>query len=126
MTLTAPEDLAGISATIAGDDRLDLTLEFDGTSLDAPGSAYPGFTPADAVPYLLYDLRASSPAETWKETVEGEGALVLRYTRDDGGSKTEKQVWLAEKTLEPVCAELYVEGRRVLRCVFSGFAPVSA
>ncbi|MCB6365526.1 hypothetical protein LI291_04935 [Intestinibacillus massiliensis] len=117
LTLTAPEDLSGVSETISGDNRLQMTLEYDGTALDAPAPETPGFSPADAVPYLLYDLRASSPDEVWGEQVNGEPATVLRYVREG----TEKQVWLAEKTWAPVCAELYIDGQRVLRCVFSGF-----
>lgn len=121
LTLTSPEDLKGISATIAGDDRLQMTLEYDGTALDTPSSSLAGFLPADAVPYLLYDLRASSPSEIWSEKLDGEDTTVLRYLWDDGCSKTEKQVWLADKTLTPVCAELFIKEQRVLRCVFSGF-----
>ncbi|MGE4549365.1 MAG: hypothetical protein AB7C89_07460 [Intestinibacillus sp.] len=121
LALTAPEDLKGISATVAGKDRLQMTLEYDGTALETPSSSLAGFLPADAVPYLLYDLRASSPSEIWSERVDGEDTTVLRYLWEGANSKTEKQVWLADKTFVPVCAELFVDGKRVLRCVFSGF-----
>ena len=41
--------------------------------------------------------------------------LALRYEQDGEEGKVEKQVWLTEKVYQPVCAELYVDGERVLR-----------
>lgn len=117
LTLTAPEIVAGVSASIAGDTTPELTLQYEGTALDAPGIGLPGLTPADAVPYLLCDLRQAAPNEVWSERAQEEALIVLRYVSDG----VEKQIWLTEKGYVPVCAELFYEGKRVLQCVFSGW-----
>ena len=121
LTLTAPEDLQGIQATISGENELQMTLEYGDTALDTPGASLSGFAPMDVISYLLYDLRDASPTEIWSERMDGEQVTVLRYARKDGEQDTEKQIWLSEKSLSPICAEMFIDGQRVLRCVFSGF-----
>ena len=48
----------------------------------------------------------------WSEHTTGESLLVLRYEKAD--DSVEKQVWLRQSDLQPVCAELYADGARVL------------
>ena len=73
-----------------------------------------GLTPADAMFCLLDDLRRAEPVQIWSERASGAELTVLRYERDDGDGKIEKQVWLTEQGLQLVCAELYADGERVL------------
>ena len=48
----------------------------------------------------------------WSEHTNGESLLVLRYENAD--DSVEKQVWLRQSDLQPVYAELYEDGARVL------------
>lgn len=114
-TITAPESLAGIGGTIAGTDSASFTLQYDGLALDDAMPQRTGLTPADAFFCLLDDLRRAEPAQMWTESTDGVDLLVLRYEQDGEEGKVEKQVWLTEKAYQPVCAELYVDGERVLR-----------
>ena len=67
-TITAPESLAGIGGTIAGEDSASITLQYDGLSLDDAMPQRTGLTPADAMFCLLDDLRKGEPVQIWSET----------------------------------------------------------
>lgn len=114
-TITAPESLAGIGGTIAGTDSASFTLQYDGLALDDAMPQRTGLTPADAFFCLLDDLRRAEPAQVWTEKTSGVELLVLRYEQDSDDEKVEKQVWLTEQGYQPVCAELYADGERVLQ-----------
>lgn len=120
-TITAPDSLAGIGGTIAGTDSASFTLQYDGLALDDAMPQRTGLTPADALFCLLNDLRTAEPAQIWTERVDGQSLLALRYEQEDADGKVEKQVWLAEKTYQPVCAELYADGTRVLQILVTSY-----
>ena len=120
-TITEPESLAGIGGTIAGTDSASFTLQYDGLALDDAMPQRTGLTPADALFCLLNDLRTAEPAQIWTERVDGQSLLALRYEQEDADGKVEKQVWLTEKTYQPVCAELYADGTRVLQILVTSY-----
>ena len=111
-SITAPASLAGISGTIAGTDSSAFSLQYDGMTLDDAMPQRTGLTPADALFCLLGDLRNAAPVQQWTE--QGNRLLVLRYETDGEDGKIEKQVWLTENGCQPVYAELYAAGERVL------------
>lgn len=113
-SLTAPESLAGIGGTIAGTDSGQFSLQYDGMQLDDAMPRRTGLTPADALFCLLSDLRTEDPAQQWTEDAVGQTLLVLRYESEDGDGKIAKQVWLTNDGRQPVCAELYADGKCVL------------
>lgn len=119
LTITAPESLVGIEATIAGEDS--FTLQYGETALDDGMAVRTGATPADCVYWLVRELRESEPLETWNETVNDVPALVLRYQSADEDADLMRQVWLTEEGLRPLCAEIYVDGARVLQLTFSEY-----
>ena len=94
-TLTAPESVAGIGGRISGEENGAFTLQYN-----------------DLWFCLLNDLRYAAPAQVWSEHTNGESLLVLRYEKAD--DSVEKQVWLRQSDLQPVYAELYADGARVL------------
>ncbi len=119
LTLTAPEPLAGITATIAGEDSSALTLQYEGTELDAPGSLKAGLTPADVIPYLFAELRGGSPMETWAERADGTVFQVLKYVREDDDGTITRQVWMNGDV--PQRAECYWNNVLVLTCTFENW-----
>lgn len=114
-TITAPDSLAGIGGTIAGTDSASFVLQYDGLVLDDAMPQRVGLTPADALFCLLDDLRRAEPAQVWTEKTSGVELLVLRFVQDSDDGKVEKQVWLTKQGYQPVCAELYADGERVLQ-----------
>lgn len=113
-TIAAPEMLAGISGSIAGEDSGTFSLQYDGMILDDMMPQRTGLTPADALFCLLSDLRYKEPTQQWTETVSGKKLLALRFEEKDAEGKVEKQVWFTENGQQPVCAEIYADGDRVL------------
>lgn len=111
-TLTAPESVAGIGGRISGEENGAFTLQYNDLQLDDIVPRHTGLTPADAWFCLLNDLRYTAPAQVWSEHTNGESLLVLRYEK--AGDSVEKQVWLRQSDLQPVYAELYADGARVL------------
>ena len=111
-TLTAPESVAGIGGRISGEENGAFTLQYNDLQLDDIAPRHTGLTPADAWFCLLNDLRYAAPAQVWSEHTNGESLLVLRYEKAD--DSVEKQVWLRQSNLQPVYAELYADGARVL------------
>lgn len=119
LTLTAPEALAGITATIAGEEAPALTLQYEGTALDAPGPSKAGLTPADVIPYLFAELRNGSPTEIWTERADGVTLDVLKYVREDDDGTITRQVWLNGGA--PQRAECYWNDALVLTCTFDSW-----
>lgn len=121
-TLTAPESLAGISGTIAGTDTAQFVLQYNGTELDDIVPRQAGLTPADGLFFVVANLRNAEPAQQWQETINGTKTEVVRY--EDGDNQTAHQVWLRTDNLQPVYAEAYADGQRVLTMQVTDYQPV--
>lgn len=124
LTITAPEVLSGVSMTISGKQKDELTLQYAGTELDLPSAAQPGMTPADCIPALLCTLRDAVPTETASESQNGVPLTMLQY-EDIARNGTCRQIWLTRDTHILICAEFYADGQRVLHCTFSDWKPLT-
>jgi hypothetical protein len=69
----------------------------------------------------MRELRESEPLELWTDTVSGTPALALRYESSVDDCELTRQVWLSQGSLQPLCAEVYVNGTRALLLTFSGY-----
>lgn len=114
ITIISPEELAGITAAVDGDS---FTLHYEDTALETAMPDRKGLTPADAVPYLLSDIKKAYPTEIWREN--GKIAVHFEQTTDDGA--VSKEVYFDEKTGALCDAELYLDGKKLLGCTFSEF-----
>lgn len=119
LTLTAPEAVRGIEATIDGEEH--MLLRYNGAELDDGTAGLTGTTPADGVYWLLRELRESEPLEIWPESVAGTPALAVRFESSVDGAEIIRQVWLHQTSLQPLCAEVYADGTRVLLLTFSEY-----
>lgn len=126
LTITAPEALSGIHATIAGKQKSEMTLQYENTVLEAPGVSTPGLTPSDCIPGLLYELRSSVPTETSGEKANGVALTMLKYENAAQENGICRQIWVRQDNGTPVCAEVYVDGQQILRCIFSDWKTLSA
>lgn len=114
-TVMAPEELAGLSATVTGEK---LQIQYDGPALAA--GVGDTVSPANCIPYLLRALAEGYVLEVGEETLEDTPCLRLALdTTDADGEKVVCTVWLAEE--EPVYAELSREGKLLLSVRFTAF-----
>ena len=114
-TVMAPEELAGLSATVTGEK---LLIQYDGPALAA--GVGDTVSPANCIPYLLRALAEGYVLEVGEETLEDTPCLRLALdTTDADGEKVVCTVWLAEE--EPGYAELSREGKLLLSVRFTAF-----
>lgn len=120
LTLTAPEELAGLTARVAeGKTR----LEFDGISLDTGELTGEGLTPMELVPALMQWTQEGFMDQCVYETLGETPALRVRFRDPDvqPGAGTECAVWFAQTGHALLRAELYWNGELVLSGAFSNF-----
>lgn len=100
-TVTAPEELAGITATVTPDG---LTVTYDGTSLSA-GDLY-DVCPANCLPYLLNAVAEGYLLEQGAEELHGVPCYRMALdTTAKSGEKVLCTVWIDRDTLIPRYAE---------------------
>lgn len=112
LTVTAPENIAGITAVVDGDDA---SLEFEGLSLRY-GELANGHLAPLTIPWLL--------GSTWAEdyiSLVGTEEEKTRITYLKGYHEEEITIdtWLRDTI--PVCAEISYDGRRVLTINIENF-----
>ena len=88
----APEELAGISATLSGEE---LTVAYDGVLLDAGLYSGTEISPMWAVPSMLRAMGEGYPLEYGQEELDGAAYLRVTFEMTDGaGGKRYYAVWL--------------------------------
>ena len=120
LTLTAPEEVAGLTARIAqGQTR----LEFDGVSLDTGELTGEGLTPMELVPALMEWTRTGFMAQCAYEDRNEVPALRVQFRDPDmqAGTGTECTAWFARTDHALLRAELFWNGELVLSGDFINF-----
>ena len=108
MVITAPQEVAGITATIAEGQTY---LTFDGVQLETGPLNEEGLSPLDALPAFLTAMQSGYMAETGSELL-GETETL----------RIETILWFDQATKDLLQGELRSEGTTIVRCVFSSFA----
>lgn len=120
MVITAPEEVAGITAQIAEGQTF---LEYDGVQLETGPLNGDGLSPLDALPAFLTAMESGYIAETGSEMLGGTEVLRIccRDPELDPGQGLETVLWFdkAQKTL--LQGEVRSDGTTVIRCEFSAF-----
>ena len=120
LTLTAPEDLAGLTARVEqGRSR----LEFDGITLDTGELTGEGLTPLELVPALMEWTRTGFMAQCVYENLDEVPALRVQFRDPDmqAGTGTECAAWFARTSHALLRAELFWNGELVLSGKFTNF-----
>ncbi|MBR5533391.1 MAG: hypothetical protein IKU62_00895 [Ruminiclostridium sp.] len=120
MVITAPENVAGITARIADGQT---ALDYEGLQLETGPLNSDGLSPMDALPAFLAAMESGYMAETGSEML-GETVVLRICCRDpelDPGQGLETVLWFdkAQKTL--LLGEIRSEGITVIRSEFSAF-----
>ena len=116
----SPETIAGIRATLRGED---LSLEFEGEVLNAGRLSGEGVSPAACLPVLMEALAEGWLLEENEETWNDIPCLrlCLDQTGPEGG-KIVSTVWLRQEDGTPLRGEIAVDGERILTAEFTSFS----
>lgn len=108
----APDSVKGISARLSSDG---LQIGFEDLQLDALSPETFGFSPIDALPGFLHDLRERTPDNFAAEGSKDAPLLTLEYSdRLSDGTETLKRLTLDAQTMALTGGELYLEGQLIL------------
>lgn len=121
LTVTAPEEIAGVTARLHGADG---ALEFDGAVIETGPLSETGLTPLGAIPALLEAARSGFMDSSTYETLDGAQALriLCRDPAQSVGSGQEITLWLDPDRYALLRGEIALDGRRVVDCRFSEFS----
>lgn len=109
-TILAPEAVAGISATVSGEE---MVLRYEGAALSVPVPAV--LSPAACVPWLLRSVAQGYLLDYGGETIDGlDCARAAFDTTAPDGSKILCTVWLERESGAPCYAEFSTDGVVVL------------
>lgn len=112
----APEALAGISATLAGDG---LTLEYDGMALDA-GTLSPRVSALNCVPLVLDGFSRAYLDSVGSETLDGKDTLRADFSMTLGDETLGGTVWFTDGGA-PVYLEASEDGKIIAAAEFTNF-----
>lgn len=109
-TVLAPEEVAGISATVTGEE---LLLRYDGAALAA--GVPMALSPAACVPYLLRCVAEGYLLDCGSETLDGQACLRAAFdTTAPDGTKILCAVWFDGQSGAPYYTEFSTDGAVVL------------
>lgn len=120
LVITAPEEVAGITATIAQGQTF---LTFDGVQLETGPLNEDGLSPLDALPAIFAAMESGYIAETGSELL-GETETLRLCCRDPErapGEGLETLLWFDKADQTLMQGELRQDGATVIRCTFSDF-----
>ena len=122
VAITAPAELAGITATVSGED---LTLSYGDLALSA--GSLTDLCPANCLPWLLRAAAEGYVLEEGGETVGDTPCLRLALdTTGPDGKKVVCTAWFDEATLSPVYAEFTMADQLVLSAEITSFEAQTA
>lgn len=124
LTLTAPEEVAGITARLAAGET---ALEYDGVRVETGPLDPSGLSPVEAAPALLECAASGFLAECAMEELAGEDALRMLCREPDqpAGTGLEYSLWFDPDTGALLRGEVSQDGFTVVQCVFSDFQMIS-
>lgn len=117
VTVTAPEQVAGVSATLTGEE---LKLTYGGESLSV--GAVDGVNPLSALPMLLRAVAQGYLLEESSETLHDTVCRRLLLDTSEDGSGPVYVVWIEESTYLPRWGECCINGETVITVEMLAFS----
>lgn len=124
LVLTAPEEVAGITATI---EHGQTNLVYDGVRLETGPLNEDGLSPLDALPTLITAVQSGCLMESGSELLGETDTLRLCYRDPEqtSGEGTETILWFCKDRKTLLRGALLSNGSTVIRCEFSAFNIIS-
>ena len=122
VTVLSPENLAGISATVADGE---LKLSYQDVSLDAGSYSAAAISPVAALPRLMAAAASGYVTEQSREDVEGRPCLRLACDLQDQEG-TVYTTWFDKETFLPLRSEIVVDGNMVFEVAWTRFETAAA
>lgn len=116
IALTAPENLAGISASVSLDGA---KVEFEDVQLEL-GQMAEGHVSPMQLPLILGQCWTQEYISSAAKA--DDGRIQVAYTKGYGDDQLLVYTWLEEQTLKPVYCEVFYNDERVLRADISEFS----
>ena len=118
VTVEAPDELAGITASFDGED---MSLIFDGAALAAGKIGSGELSPASCLPMLMDAVCDGYMLEKSKEEYSGADAYRVTFdTTGTDGQKIDYTVWFGDGDT-PLAAEISEEGNMIFKGEFTNF-----
>lgn len=116
VAVRAPEELAGITAELAGEA---LSLRYDGGVLDGL-SASPGVSAVKAIPLLVRAVSEGYAVSSGEEHYGGADALRVSYETDCDGDAILCTLWFDAQD-RPIAGEIEADGKIIVSAEFTSF-----
>jgi outer membrane lipoprotein-sorting protein len=115
MKVLSPDLIAGIEAEIGADG---VSLLYDGLMLELGALPGTGLSPMESLPFIVSQWSGGYVTQTGAEKRAGRPLITVttRQTRDS--SALEVRTWFDAGTMEPLNAELYVNGFLTVTAIF--------
>ena len=120
LTMTAPEEVAGIEIRIAGGAAEEYTLRYADPELYLALDTPSGTRPVDAASAVLRTLRTAEPNAIGEDLLDGIEAQHLSYREPDSDPAVSREIWLDAQGF-PLCAEIFVDGEKQVTLFFTDF-----
>ena len=120
LTVTAPEEVAGIEVRISGEPVEGYTLRFEDTELFLASDDPSGTRPVDAASAVMQTLRTAEPNAIGEDLLDGIEAQHLSYREPDSDPAISREIWLDAQGL-PLCAEIFVASEKRVTLFFTDF-----
>lgn len=115
MKVLSPEPVAGIEAELEPDG---VTLRYDGTVLELGALPGTGLSPMESLPFIIAQWAGGYITQTGSETRTGQRLLTMTTLETQGETALEARTWFDRDTLEPLTAELLVNGALTVTAYF--------
>ena len=113
-TVLLPEEVAGISYTVSGENG---ALEFDGAILEI-GRLDNEISPFSCLHTLTEAWKRADFSEITRTMIHGQNALLAVSSENDGMREVEYRTWFSEEEFLPLYAEIFSGGKRIIMCEF--------
>jgi hypothetical protein len=110
-----PSEIEGVEV-VFGDDE--ITLNYDGVSLEMGHYSHSALSPVGAIPELLRVWQDGMVSEQGIEKIDGTECIFILHKSSANGVEVQYSTWFDNNSLKPIKAEIAVDGIRKIQCEY--------
>ena len=115
ITVLSPESVAGVKVSVLNGKT---ELKFDGATLETGELSQNGISPLNALPGLFNQWVSGIATQVDESKLGQTDALLIIHSAEASGQEIEYRTWFNKKNYNPVYAEIYADGNRIIRCEY--------